>query len=167
MDPTPLAVTGAACGYWQRMGDDKYTAGELTMTWRALVFGPLALALFFLALWFNDQSIDARGAICLGLSFSVAMVWVMLSARDSDNPNSPLRAFIPKMTTFIVLGTAFVAAARWNTDKRISAMEAGFAAFYIAAGYLAVRAFDAKRRRPQLTAVSDRNRPNRDRGNDR
>jgi hypothetical protein len=132
------------------MKDDHYTAGELTMTWRALVFGPLAAALFFLALWFNDQRLDARGPICLGMSFAVAMLWVILAARASDNPNSPLRGFIPKMTAFLVLGTAFVAAARWSTDKRISAIEVGFAAFYIVAGYLAVRMFDAKRHRPQL-----------------
>ncbi|MGD0289284.1 MAG: hypothetical protein ABSC63_06475 [Candidatus Binataceae bacterium] len=132
------------------MKDDHYTAGELTMTWRALVFGPLAAALFFLALWFNDQRLDARGPICLGMSFAVAMLWVVLAARASDNPNSPLRGFIPKMTAFLVLGTAFVAAARWSTDKRISVIEVGFAAFYIVAGYLAVRMFDAKRNRPQL-----------------
>jgi hypothetical protein len=130
------------------MKDDNYTAGELSMTWRALVFGPLAAALFFLALWFNDESLDARGPICLGLSFAVAMVWVVLAARESDNPNSPLRGFIPKMTVFLVLGTAFVAASRWHTDKRISAIEVGFAAFYIGAGYLAGRTFDAKRNRP-------------------
>ena len=143
------------------MDRDNYTPGELRMTWRALVFGPIAAALFFLALWFNDESLDARGPICLGLSFSVAMVWVMLSARESNNPDSPLRRFIPKMTTFLVLGTAFVASSRWNTDKRISVMEVGFAAFYIVAGYLAIRMFDAKRRHPQLRAVSDRKRPRR------
>jgi hypothetical protein len=140
------------------MKDDNYIAGELTMSWRALVFGPLAAALFFLALWFNDERLDARGPICLGLSFAVAMVWVILAARASDNPNSPLRGFVPKMSAFLVLGTAFVAAARWNTDKRISAIEVGFAAFYIIAGYLAVRTFGANCNRPQVKGVSTRKR---------
>ena len=133
-----------------RMKDDNYTAGELTMSWRVIILGPLTAALFFLALWFNDQSLDIRGPICLGLSFAVAMVWIILAARDSDNPNSPLRGFIPKMTTFLVLGTAFVGASRWSTDKRISALEAGFAAFYIIAGWVGIRAFDASRNRPQV-----------------
>jgi ABC-type transport system involved in multi-copper enzyme maturation permease subunit len=122
------------------MADDNYTGGELTMSWRAIVLGPLVVALFFLAL-------------CLGLSFTLAMVWVILSARDSGNPDSPLRAFVPKMTTFLVLGSAFVASSRWNTDRRISAIEVGFAALYIIAGYVAVKIFDAKRNRPQLTTV--------------
>jgi len=140
------------------MHDENNTGRELMVTWRALVFGPLAVALFFLALWFNDESADARGPLCLGLSFTIAMVWVMLTARASDNPNSPLRGFIPKMTTFLVLGTAFVAASRWNIDRRVSAIEAGFAAFYILAGYVATRSFDANLKRPQLKAVSDRKR---------
>jgi len=135
------------------------TGGELAITWRALVFGPLVIAMFFLALWFNDAATDARGPICLGLSFTLAMVWVILAARASDNPDSPLRGFIPKMVTFLVLGTAFVAASRWNIDKRVSAVEGGFAAFYIITGYVAIRIFDAKRSRPQLTAVIDRKRP--------
>ena len=143
------------------MIQDNDTRGELNMTWRAIVFGPLAIALFFMALWFNDASTDARGPICLGLSFSVAMVWVILAARASENPNSPLRGFIPKMTTFIVLGTAFVAAARWNIDRRISVIEAGFAGFYIITGYLAKRIFDTKRNPPQLITARDRKRPRR------
>jgi hypothetical protein len=131
------------------------------MNWRAIVLGPLAAALFLLALWFNDRSGDARSMISLGLSFSVAMVWVILAARGSENPNSPLRGFIPKMTTFLVLGTAFLAASRWNIDKRISAIEMGFAVFYVVAGYLAMRSLQAKRTSPQLKAVNDRKRPRR------
>lgn len=129
---------------------------ELTMTWRALLFGPLVVALFFLALWFNDAATDARGPLCLGLSFTLGMVWVVLAARASDNPESPLRGFIPKMVTFLVLGTAFVAASRWNIDKRVSAIEGGFAIFYMIAGYLAMRIFDTKRERQQPTAASGR-----------
>ena len=82
------------------------------------------------------------------------MLWVILAARASDNPESPLRAFIPKMTAFLVLGTAFVAAARWNIDPRLSAIEVGFAGFYIIVGYAAIKIFDAKVKRPRLTAVN-------------
>ncbi len=141
--------------------NDNTDGDELTVTWRALVFGPLVVALFFLALWFNDAATDARGPLCLGLSFTLAMVWVILAAHASDNPDSPLRGFIPKMVTFLVLGTAFVAASRWNIDRRVSAVEGGFAAFYIIAGYVAIRIFDAKRKRPQLSAVTGRKRPRR------
>lgn len=136
---------------------------ELVMTWRALVFGPLIVALFFLALWFNDAATDARGPLCLGISFMLAMVWVVLAARASENRDSPLRGFIPKMITFLVLGTAFVAVSRWNIDKRVSAIEGGFAAFYIIAGYTAIRIFDAKRKGPQLIAVTGRKGSRRDR----
>jgi hypothetical protein len=141
------------------LNDNHSGSGELTMTWRALVLGPLAAALFFMALWFNDASSDARGPICLGLSFSIAMLWVMLAARSSTSPNSPLRGFIPKMTAFLVLGTAFVGVTRWNIDRRVSAIEAGFAAFYIIAGYLALRTFATKSKRSELPAMSTRKRP--------
>src|SRR5271169_554914 len=114
------------------------------MTRRGFFLGAPTAVLFFLALWFNDGRAAVSALISLGLSFCFAMVWVALAARDSGNPNSPLRAFIPKMTTFLVLGTAFLAASRWNIDKRITAMEIGFAAFYIGAGYLAMRSVDAK-----------------------
>jgi hypothetical protein len=140
------------------MDDGNHKGGEVTLSWRALVFAPLMLALFFLALWFNGAGAATRALICLGLTFSIAMVWVILAARASDNPDSPLRRFIPRMTIFLVLGTAFLAASRWSTDRRISAMEAGFAALYIIAAYVAMRSFGAGRKRPHLTAVADRKR---------
>lgn len=149
------------------MDNGNHTGGEITLSWRAMVFGPLTLALFFLALWFNGTGAATFALVCLGLTFSVAMVWVILAARASENPDSPLRRFIPRMTIFLVLGTAFLAASRWNTDRRISAMEAGFAAFYIIAAYIAMRSFDAKRKRPQLSALSGGNRSPRARGDDR
>jgi len=144
------------------MDNGNDTGREITLSWRALVFGPLTLALFLLSQWFNGTGAATLALVCLGLTFSLAMVWVILAARASDNPDSPLRRFIPRMAIFLVLGTAFLAASRWNTDRRISAMEAGFAAFYIIAAYIAMRSFDAKRKRPQLTAVSDRKRSRRD-----
>jgi hypothetical protein len=119
---------------------------EIRITWRPIVFGPAAVALFFLALWFNDVATDARGPVCLGLSFALVMLWVMFAARASNNPDSPLRTAIPKLLTFIILGTAFVGAARWHIDKRVSALEVGFAAFYMITGYIAIRSFNARSR---------------------
>jgi uncharacterized membrane protein YqjE len=69
-----------------------------------------------------------------------------------------LIAFVPKLTAFLVLGSGFLAATRWNTDNRISAMALGFAALYILAGYLANRTLDSKRKPPQLKAVTRRKR---------
>jgi hypothetical protein len=126
--------------------EDNYRPGELAMTWRTFVLGPIMLALFFAALWFNDQNLsDERGPILLGLSFTIAMLWMVLAARDSDNPDSPLGGFIPKMTAFLVLGTSFIAATRWKTDRRVSLIELGFAALYIISGYIAQRTFRARR----------------------
>lgn len=138
------------------MDDGNRNADEIKVTWRPIVLGPLTVALFFMALALNDGGTAMLGIILLDLSFSTAMVWIVLAARASDNPNSPLRTFIPKITTFLVLGAALLAAMRWRTDKGISAMELGFAAFYIIAGYIANRSLDAKRKGPQLTAVSRR-----------
>jgi hypothetical protein len=131
---------------------------EIRLSWRPLVLGPLATVLFFMALWLNDGGTALLGIILLDLSFCVAMLWVVLAARASDNLNSPLRAFIPKLTAFLVLGAAFLAATRWRTDPRISAMELGFAALYVMAGYVANRIFDAKSKGPQLKAISGRKR---------
>ena len=129
---------------------------DLHVTWRAIVFGPLATILFFAALWLNDGGAAALGIILLSVSFTVVMVWVTLAARATSNPNSPLIAFVPKLTAFLVLGSGFLAATRWNTDKRISAMALGFAVLYILAGYLANRTLDSKRKPPQLKAVTRR-----------
>lgn len=137
----PLADTGA-----EMAREDNYRPGELAITWRTLILGPIVLALFFAALWFNDQNLsDERGPICLGLSFTIAMLWMLLAARASDNPDSPLGSFIPKMTAFLVLGTSFIAATRWRSDRRVGLIELGFAALYIISGYIAQRTFRARR----------------------
>jgi len=133
-------------------------AEDLQVSWRAFVFGPLATVLFFAALWLNDGGTAVLGIILLSVSFTLVMVWVMLAARATHNPNSPLIAFIPKLTAFLVLGSGFLAATRWETDKRISAIELGFAGFYILAGYLANRTLDAKHKPPPLKAVTRRKR---------
>ena len=134
---------------------------EIKLTWRPLVLGPTAVVLFFLALWFNDGGTALLGIILLDVSFCVAMVWVVLAARATDNLNSPLRAFVPKLTAFLVLGAAFLAATRWHTDKRISAMELGFVALYVIAGYITTRIFEAKSKPLQLKPVTDRKRARR------
>jgi phosphatidylglycerophosphate synthase len=126
---------------------------EIKLTWRPLELGPTAVILFFLALWFNDGGTALIGIILLDLSFTIAMLWVVLAARATDNLNSPLRAFVPKLTAFLVLGAAFLAATRWRTDKRISAMELGFAALYVIAGYITTRIFEAKSKPVQLKPV--------------
>ena len=144
-----------------RRMDEGDRGDEIKLSWRAFVLGPLATVLFFLALWLNDGGTALLGIILLDSSFCVAMLWVVLAARASENPNSPLPAFIPKLTAFLVLGAAFLAATRWRTDPRISAMELGFAAVYIIAGYVATRIFGAKSKGPQLTAVSGGKRPRR------
>jgi NADH:ubiquinone oxidoreductase subunit 2 (subunit N) len=134
---------------------------EIKLTWRPLVLGPTAVVLFFLALWFNDGGTALLGIILLDVSFCVAMLWVVLAARATDNLNSPLRAFVPKLTAFLVLGAAFLAATRWRTDKRISAMELGFVALYVIAGYITTRIFEAKSKPLQLKPVTDRKRARR------
>ena len=136
------------------MDNADHNADDLPVSWRAFVFGPLATLLFFAALWLNDGGTAVYGILLLSLSFTLVMVWVMLAARATNNPNSPLIAFIPKLTAFLVLGSGFLAATRWKTDQRISAIELGFAAFYILAGYLANRTLDAKHKPPPLKAVT-------------
>jgi hypothetical protein len=156
---TALADRRIACGYWGRMDEGNRIGDEIKLSWRPLLLGPLGVVLFFAALWLNDGGTALLGIILLDLSFSVAMLWVVLAARVSDNPNSPLIAFVPKLTAFLVLGAAFLAATRWRTDPRISAMELGFAALYILGGYLANRIFNARRKGPQLKAMSGGKRP--------
>jgi len=158
MSASPLAERGLTCGYYSRMNDSDRNTEELQVSWRAFVFGPLATVLFFAALWLNDGGTAVLGIILLSASFTLVMVWVMLAARATNNPNSPLTAFIPKLTAFLVLCSGFLAATRWKTDKRISAIELGFAAFYILAGYLANRTLDAKHKPPPLKAVTRRRR---------
>jgi hypothetical protein len=126
---------------------------EIRLSWRPLVLGPLATVLFFAALWLNDGGTALLGIILLDLSFTVAMLWVLLAARATENLNSPLRAFVPKLTAFLVLGAGFLAATRWHTDPRISYLEFAFAALYIIAGYVANKIFDAKVKPPQLKAA--------------
>ena len=134
------------------------------ISWRAWVFVPTIVVLFVIAFWRYNAGDELIGLVSFGLAISIAMIWAAMAARASGNPDSPLRQFIPRITLFVVLGASFLAWSRWNTDRRITAIEAGFAIFYLIAGYMATRGLDAGRKRAQLTPIrggksNPRNRP--------
>ncbi len=145
-------------------GEPEPSGGGLAISWRAITFAPTIVALFALALYFSNSNDQFRGLACLGATFALAMVWLLLAARASENPASPIRMFIPRITAFIVLGTAFLGATRWSVDARITAMEAGFALFYIVAGWIAMHGFDARQRHPELKLVGGKHPPRRNGG---
>jgi len=125
--------------------------------WRPVVLGPLAVTLFAFALYFyNDQRI-APGLILLEVAFAVPMIWIVLVARDPEGPESPVRQFVPRLTAILVLGSVFLAFVMRVKNPRIAVIEAGSAIFYAAAGALAWRIFNAKPKRPTLTALSGGN----------
>jgi hypothetical protein len=134
---------------------------------RALILGALALALLAAAVWFNNRGQQIRGIVFLGFTFCVPMIWVVLAARETDNPDSPLRRFIPRIAAWLALGTAILGVFWWNVDRRITLMEAGFAAFYLAAAFIAVRIIDGKARKPRLIEVEGAGSKSRGRGRTR
>ncbi len=125
--------------------------------WRLVVLGPLALILFALAMYFYNNLQPEIGLTLLGFAFAVPMVWVVLAAREAENAESPVRQFVPRLTTVLVLGSAFLAFMMRDKYPRISIIEAAFIIFYITAGAVALRIFNAKPRRPTLTALSGGN----------
>jgi sterol desaturase/sphingolipid hydroxylase (fatty acid hydroxylase superfamily) len=125
--------------------------------WRLALLGPLFVTLFALAMYFYNNMQPEVGLALLGFAFAVPMVWVVLAAREADSTDSPLRTFIPRLTSMLVLGSAFLGYMMWNVNPRITAMEAGFVVFYIVAAALAVRIFNARPKRPQLIALSGGN----------
>ncbi|HXZ87701.1 MAG TPA: hypothetical protein VEF07_03955 [Candidatus Binataceae bacterium] len=131
--------------------------GETVFPWRAVILGPLFIALFALAFYFYNDLRQGLGLVLLGSSFMVPMLWVVLAARDAEYADSPVRQFIPRMTAMLVLGSTLLAFTMWNVDPRISAMEGGFALLYIAAGLVALRFINSRPKRPQLTALSGGN----------
>jgi hypothetical protein len=133
-------------------GPDTNGAG-VALSWRAIIFAPAAVVFFALSLYFNSLAKQFPALACLGMTFALVTTWLALSARATANPDSPIRIFIPRLTVFIVLGTAFLAAMNWSIDRRITAMEIGFAAFYIVTGWFGIRGFDARFRRPELRVV--------------
>ena len=125
--------------------------------WRPAVLGPLAVTLFALAMYFYNNLQPEIGLTLLGFAFMVPMVWVVLAARDAENAESPVRQFVPRLTTMLILGSAFLGFVMHDRYPRIAVIEAGFIIFYIAAGALALHTFNSKPRRPTLTALSGGN----------
>lgn len=112
--------------------------------WRAAILSALTLILFALALWFYNNHQPELGLVLLGFSFVVPMMWVVLAARDSQSADTPLRSFIPRIAGWLVLGTVFLGVFWWNVDRRITMMEAGFAAIYILCAFIATRIMNRK-----------------------
>ena len=125
--------------------------------WRPAVLGPLGVTLFAFAMYFYNNLQPEIGLTLLGFAFMAPMVWVVLAAREAENAESPIRQFVPRLTTVLVLGSAFLGFVMRDRYPRITIIEAGFIIFYITAGALAMRIFRGKPRRPTLTALSGGN----------
>jgi hypothetical protein len=125
--------------------------------WRPVVLAPLGLLLFALAMYFYNNLQPEIGLTLLGLAFMAPMIWAVLAARDAENAESPVRQFVPRLTTVLVLGSAFLGFVMRDKYPRIPVIEAAFIIFYIAAGALALRIFNGKPKRPTLTALSGGN----------
>ncbi len=125
--------------------------------WRSAVLAPLGLTLFALAMYFYNNLQPEIGLTLLGFAFTAPMVWVVLAARDAENAESPVRQFVPRLTTVLVLGSAFLGFIMRDKYPLIAVIEAAFIIFYIAAGALALRIFNSKPKRPTLTALSGGN----------
>ena len=125
--------------------------------WRPVVLGSIGVTLFALAIYFYNNLQPELGLTLLGFAFMAPMVWVVLAARDAENAESPVRQFVPRLTTVLVLGSAFLGFVMRDRYPRITVIEAAFIIFYIAAGALAVRIFSGKPKRPTLTALSGGN----------
>jgi hypothetical protein len=125
--------------------------------WRPVVLAPLAVTLFALAMYFYNNLQPELGLTLLGFAFMAPMIWVVLAARDAESADSPVRQFVPRLTTILVLGSAFLGFVMRDRFPRITVIEAAFIIFYIAAGALALRIFRGKPKRPTLTALSGGN----------
>jgi hypothetical protein len=131
--------------------------GASTFPWRLAILGPSTTLLFSLALYFYDNAQPRLGLGLLGVAFAVPMTWIVLAARDAEYSDSPLRAFVPRLTVWLVLGSVMLGAMQWNNDRSVTTMEVGFAILYLAAAILAMRILDGRPRRPQLTAINGGN----------
>jgi peptidoglycan/LPS O-acetylase OafA/YrhL len=131
--------------------------GESGFPWRLAILGPSTALLFALALYFYDRLQPRLGLGLLGIAFAVPMIWVILAARDAEYSDSPLRAFVPRLTVWLVLGSLMLGAMQWNTDRRVTMTEVGFAILYLAAAIIAMRILDGRPQRPQLTAINGGN----------
>jgi hypothetical protein len=108
-------------------------------------------------MYFYNNLEPEIGLTLLGFAFAVPMVWVVLAARDAESAESPVRQFVPRLTTVLVLGSAFLGFMMRDRYPRITIIETGFIIFYIAAGALTLRTFRGKPKRPTLTALSGGN----------
>ena len=129
--------------------------------WRGAVFAALTVALVAAAIALYNTGHQIPGLAALGFGFTLPMVWIILAARDATDPNSNVRRFVPRLVVWLVVGSAFLGIFWWNINRKVSLMEAGFAAFYVVSGWAAIRIFNAKGRRPMLQAVGGRNQPRR------
>ena len=143
----------AARGYLSRMD----RSSDSRFPWRPAILGPLTVSLFGLALYFYNNLQPEIGLVLLGVTFAIPMVWVILAAREAEHGDSPVREFIPRISSMLVLGSSFLGYSMWSVDRRITALEACFVAFYVAAAFTAIRILDGKPKRPQLTALSGGN----------
>jgi hypothetical protein len=125
--------------------------------WRPAVLGPLGVTLFALAMYFYNDLQTEIGLTLLGFAFAVPMVWVVLAARDAETAESPVRQFVPRLTTVLVLGSAFLGFMMRDKYPHVTVIEAAFIIFYIIAGALTLLIFNRKPRRPTLTALSGGN----------
>jgi hypothetical protein len=136
------------------MYDVSHNKDRAPFPWRGAILAALTVILFGLAIWFYNNNELELGFLLLGLAFVVPMVWVILAAREAG-PETPLRSFIPRLAGWLVLGSAFLGVFWWHVDPRITAMEGGFAAFYIAAAFIAMRLLRDKPHhdRPNLRSI--------------
>jgi hypothetical protein len=129
--------------------------------WRGAVFAAITIVLIATAIALYNTGRQIPGLAALGFGFAIPMVCLILAARGAADADSNVRRFIPRLMVWMVVGSGFLGIFWWNIDRRVSLMEAGFGAFYVVAGIAAMRIFDAKGRRPTLTAVGARNQPRR------
>jgi hypothetical protein len=125
--------------------------------WRGAILAALTFSLFLLALYFYNNLQPELGLGLVGLTFAVPMGWILLVAREAEYSDSPLRNFVPRLTIWLVLGSVVLGTMQWNIDRRITAMESGFAMLYIVTACAAIRILNGRPKRPQLTALSGGN----------
>lgn len=135
----------------------KIVSGEnqvgTSLPWRGLAFVLAALGLFIAALWLTNHGQPFRALACLGAAFSVAMAWMVLAAREAKSADTLLRSFVVRIASWLALGTSVLGIYWWSADHRITLMEAGFAALYMAAAFVAIRILDSKPRNPSRLAA--------------
>jgi hypothetical protein len=133
------------------------TNGDTRLPWRAAILAPLAAVLFGLGLYSYNNMQPEVGLALVGFAFAVPMIWIVLAARDAESPDSQVRAWIPRMTAMLVLGSTFVGMTHWTVNRTITAIEAGFALFYMVAAVTAWRIIAGKPKRPRLMALDGGN----------